>query len=388
MNFEYDEAQQKAVAAFRAFCDETVRPVDDLLESAGALESAAKIRANLRAVAGAGGLGWNFPKTVGGRGLSLLETVAYVEAVGQASPATLVALDSSVGLAAAAIAAYGNEDQKKRYLPRLLDGSLLGAFAVTEWEAGSDVAGIKTAAVREGEGWEVYGQKAMIANAPLADVVVFLAVTKAAATPPGLSLFVANKGTKGLVAGPPLETMGLHGLAVGEIQFEGCLLPAGALLGTENQGAAMLADLMAQAKITLAAGCVGVASRIAADALAYAGTRKAFGKPIFNYQEVSFKFADMRTMIDGARLLCQYTAWLRDRGDREVPELAACAKLFASESLTWIAQAGLAVHGGLGYLKKCAMERLYRDARYFEIGLGTSELQRVQIARAELDRYR
>jgi alkylation response protein AidB-like acyl-CoA dehydrogenase len=228
----------------------------------------------------------------------------------------------------------------------------------------------------------------MVANGPLADVVVFAAVTDAQASPPSLSLFVAGKGTPGMTLSAPLPTMGLSGVAVGEIHFEGCRLPADALLGAEHGGAAILDALHATARIGFAAGCVGVASRILNDCLAYSGTRKVGGKPIFNFQEVSFKLADMRTMIDGGRLLVQYAAFLHDRGDREAVSLAACAKLFAAESLTGIAQAGLSIHGGLGYFKKCAMERLYRDARFFEMGLGTSEVLRGRIARRELERYR
>ena len=389
MNFEYDAEQAGAIAEFRAFCEEQIKPVDASLEEKDAAEAARAVRENLRLIAGAGGLGWHFPKDDGGRGLSMAETVAYVEAVGAASAATLVSMDGSISLCAAAIRRYGTPEQKEKYLAGLLNGTLVGAFAVTEWEAGSDLGGIKTGATRIGDGWEVYGRKAMITNASVADVVLLLARTDAEAKGSGgLSLFLVDGDAEGLSASEPAATMGLAGSAVGEIAFEGVRLGKDALLGKENDGRRAFFELVSSAKITFAAGCVGVAWRIMDLALVYANTRQTGGKPIYKHQEVSFKIADMRIMVDGSRLLVQYAAWMADQGSREVPSLAACAKLFSSESVTWIANQGLQIHGGLGYLKKCAMERRYRDARFFEIGLGTSEIQRGLIADLELAKHK
>jgi alkylation response protein AidB-like acyl-CoA dehydrogenase len=268
-----------------------------------------------------------------------------------------------------------------------MEAEQVGAFAYSEEQAGSDMAAITTVARKDGETWLLNGAKNVVINAPIADVFLVLAYSeKDAGAEKGMSIFICNKGAEGLRIGEPIETMGLRGVPMAGISMNNCIA-AGILGGTPGKGYEQVTRILTMGKVGIAALCVGIGNACTEISVKHAKERTAFGKPIGLYQDVGFRLADMFTINDLGRMLALRAAWAINTGEYDADVLAACAKLFASEAATKIANWGMQIFAGHGYVAGSDIERFYRDAKFGEICEGASEIQRSMIARNELDRF-
>jgi butyryl-CoA dehydrogenase len=340
-------------------------------------------RENLSALARFGFTGLNFPEAYGGSGADLLTTTMASIELARACASTALSVGASLALCGYPILKYGSEEQRLRFLPRLISGELIGALALTEPGAGSDLAAIKTRAELRGDHYALNGSKTYITNGPIADLILVFVVTASVESTRKHSLMLVEGGTPGLIRGRKLEKMGVKGSPTSELFFEDCLVPASNLIGEENAGFPLLMKCLAYDRIGMAAFCQGIAKASLDEALAYATTRKAFGALIATFEEISFKLAEMKAEIDTAELMILRAAWLHDQG-LDVTSEASIAKLYASEAAKRAADYAVQIHGGAGYFREYRVERLYRDARLCEIGEGTSEIQRRIIARSIL----
>jgi alkylation response protein AidB-like acyl-CoA dehydrogenase len=297
-------------------------------------------------------------------------------------------VDGSVGIIVAAhtslcsnhISKAGNEEQKRKYLPKLASGEWLGCWSLTEAEAGSDAAGTRTIAVRDGDSWLINGSKSFTTNAHYADVCVGMAVTNRSAAQHGISAFILEKGTPGFRAGKKENKLGLRASATGDVIFTDCRVPESQLLGKQDEGFVDSLRILDGGRISIAALSIGMAQGAYDAALKYSKLRKQFGRPISEFQAIQHKLVDMATKLDASRLLTYRAATMLDSGKRVTRE-SAMAKLFASESAVWIANEAVQIHGGYGFIKDYPVEKFYRDVKLCTIGEGTSEIQRLVIAR-------
>jgi alkylation response protein AidB-like acyl-CoA dehydrogenase len=334
----------------------------------------------LRKMGELGLLGITTPERYGGLGLGTLDYVVMLEEISAADASHGTIMSVTSGLPQTMLAQYGTDAQKERYLPKLASGEWIGAFCLSEPHAGSDAAAITTRARKVEGGYELSGTKAWITSGGEAQVYLVMAKTEPSAGPRGVSCFVVEKGTPGMHFGKPEEKLGQHAATTTSVIFDGCFVPDEALVGPKGQGLVIALESLDGGRIGIAAQAVGIARAALEAALAYAGERRAFGKPIREHQGVAFKLADMATRVDAARLLTQRAAWLKDHGYRVTQE-ASMAKLFASETASFVTHGALQVLGGYGYSKDYPVERYFRDARVTEIYEGTSEIQRIVIAR-------
>ncbi len=326
-----------------------------------------------------GFLGFMVPPEYGG---SRADTVSYVLAVEElsrvcASTGIMVAIQNS--LVCQPIALFGTEEQRRRYLPDLASGKAIGAFALTEPEAGSDAASIRTRAVKDGDYYVISGLKHFITNGAIADVVIVFATVDPSLRHKGITAFIVEKGTPGFRVGREENKMGIRATNTSELIFEECRIPASNRLGQEGEGFRIALMMLDSGRIGVAAQAVGIARRAYEEALKYARTRQQFGQPIAQFQAIQWMLADMATRIEAARLLTIKAALKKDSGERYTKE-AAMAKLFASETAVWVTDRAVQIHGGYGYMKEYVVERLYRDAKITEIYEGTNEIQRLVIA--------
>src|SRR6516162_10991966 len=328
-------------------------------------------------------LGVIFPSEYGVAGLGYVDYVLAIE--------ELAAVDGSLGIIVAAhnslgtnhIFLAGNEAQKRKYVPRLASGELLAAWGLTEPGAGSDASNSRTTAVKRGDCYVLNGSKTFITNGRYADVVVVIAATDKSKGTHGLSAFVVEKGTKGFRAGKKENKLGLRASDTSELIFEDCAIPAENLLGEEGDGFIDAMRVLDGGRISIAALGLGMARGAYEAALHYSKQRKQFGKPISEFQAIGFKLADMATEIDAARLLTQRAAAMKDAGMKTTQE-SSMAKLFASEVAVRCANESVQIHGGYGFIKDYPAEKFYRDVKLCTIGEGTSEIQRLVIARQVL----
>jgi alkylation response protein AidB-like acyl-CoA dehydrogenase len=327
-----------------------------------------------------GFLGAIFPSEYGGAGMGYVEYVTIVEELSR--------IDGSVGIIVAAhcslcsnhIFAAGNEAQKKKYVSKLATGEFIGAWGLTEPSSGSDAGSARMTAARAKGGWILNGTKTFITNGHYADVVVALAVTDRAAHTHGLSAFIVEKGTKGFRAGKKENKLGLRASDTAELIFEDCFVPAENLLGGEGNGFRDAMKILDGGRISIAALSLGMAEGAFGAALKYSKERQQFGKPISEFQAVQWKLADMATEIEAAKLLTLRAAAMKDAGLKTTQE-SSMAKLFASEVAVKCANEGVQIHGGYGFIKDYPAEKFYRDVKLCTIGEGTSEIQRLVIAR-------
>ena len=325
-------------------------------------------------------LGVIFPPEYGGAGLGYVDYVLAIE--------ELSAVDGSVGIIVAAhnslgtnhIFLAGNEAQKKKYVPKLASGEWLGAWGLTEPGSGSDAGGARTTAVRKGDKWVLNGTKTFITNGSYADTAVVIAVTDKSKGTHGLSAFVVEKGTKGFRPGKKENKLGLRASDTSELIFEDCEIPAENLLGVEGEGFVDSMRVLDGGRISIAALSLGIARGALDAATKYVKERRQFGKAIAEFQGIQWKLADMATELDAARLLTQRAAVLKDSG-RTVTRESAMAKLFASEVAVRICNEAVQLFGGYGFIKDYPAEKFYRDVKLCTIGEGTSEIQRMVIAR-------
>ena len=326
--------------------------------------------------------GLTVPEEYGGLGVTMEEEVMVMLAMGQTSPAFRSLFGTTVGIGSQGILLDGTEEQKQKYLPRLATGELIASFALTEPDAGSDAASLRTSAVRDGDDYVINGTKRYITNAPHAGIFTLMARTDAADKGAGgVSAFIVEADTPGITIGPRDKKMGQRGAHTADVIFENCRVPADQIIGgREGQGFKTAMKVLEKGRIHIAAICVGVAERMQRDALNYAVQRKQFGQPIAEFQLVQAMLADSQAEIYAARCMVIDAARRRDEGVNVATE-ASCCKLFASEMCGRVADRAVQIFGGAGYIADCGIERFYRDVRLFRLYEGTSQIQQIVIAR-------
>lgn len=335
---------------------------------------------NIKKMAGLGLMGVPFPEEYGGAGGDTLMYAMAVEEISRACGSTGITLAAHVSLGTTPFYMFGTPEQKERYLKPLASGQKLGAFGLSEATAGSDAAGTRTTAVLDGNEWVINGSKNWITSGSIADTVVFTAMTDKSKGANGISSFIVEKGTPGFQYGKNEKKMGLRGSVTSQLFFDNLRLPKENILGQPNDGFKQFMQILDGGRISIGAMALGLAQAAYDAALAYSKERKQFNRPISDFQAIQFKLADMATQLDAARLLIYRSAWLKDQ-HKPFGKEAAMAKLFASEVGERICHAAIQIHGGYGYVEEYHVERYYRDIRLCEIGEGTSEIQRIVIAR-------
>lgn len=375
MEFELNEMQAAIRDAARKFARERLAP--------GARERDRKEifpKEEILEMASLGLMGVNVPEALGG---SEAGAVAYSLALSEiaAGDASAAVTMGVTNMCAELICAAGTEEQKRTYVPKLTSGEYLaGAFALSEPQAGSDPAAMATTAVRRGDRWILDGSKQWITSGDVAGVMVVWAKTSPEAGVKGISCFLVEGGTPGLHVGKPEDKMGLRASNTVPLLFEECEIPAGNLLGQEGEGFKWAMRALDGGRIGIASQAVGIGAAALEASVAYAKEREAFGQPIAGFQAIQFKLANMKTELEAARLLALRAAWRKDQGLRFTEE-ASMAKLFASEAANRVVAEAVQIHGGYGYVDEFPVERHLRDARVTTIYEGTSEIQRVVIAR-------
>ncbi|MGA3054442.1 MAG: acyl-CoA dehydrogenase family protein [Candidatus Korobacteraceae bacterium] len=325
-------------------------------------------------------MGTIFPTEYGGAGMGYVEYVTAVEELSRVDGSVGIIVAAHTSLCSNHIFLAGNEAQKRKYVPKLATGEFIGAWGLTEPGAGSDAGGARCSAVRRGNSWVLNGTKTFITNGRYADVAVVVAVTDKTALTHGLSAFVVEKGTKGFRSGKKENKLGLRASDTSELIFEDCEIPAENLLGQKGQGFVDAMKVLDGGRISIAALGLGMAQGAYEAALKYSKERKQFGQPISEFQAIAFKLADLATEIDAARLLTYRAATMKDAGMKTTLE-SSMAKLYASEVAVKCANEGVQIHGGYGFIKDYPAEKFYRDVKLCTIGEGTSEIQRLVIAR-------
>jgi alkylation response protein AidB-like acyl-CoA dehydrogenase len=338
---------------------------------------------NIRQLSELGLMGLPYPEEYGGGGGDCVSYAIAVEEVARACGSTALIYAAHVSLGCAPIYEFGSEEQKRKWLPRLCSGKGLAAFGLTEPEAGSDAGSTRTTAVLDGDDFVLNGSKMWITSGAIADVVTCTAKTDPQAGTRGISCFLVEKGTPGFIPGKNEPKMGLKGSVTSALSFENCRVPAGNLLGREGDGFKQMLVTLDGGRISIGAMALGLAQAALDEATCYAKERVQFGQPIAKFQAVRWMIADMATEIDAARLMVYRAAAMKDAGVRFTKE-AAMAKLYASEAAERAAFKALQIHGGYGYSREYPVERIYRDQRLCTIGEGTSEIQRLVIARSVL----
>ena len=338
----------------------------------------------VRKLGSLGYMGSIFPEEYGGAGLGYVEYAIIIEELSRVDGSAGIIVAAHTSLCSNHIYKAGTEEQKQKYLTKLSSGEWLGCWSLTEPEAGSDAAGTRTTAVRDGDCWIVNGSKTFTTNAHYADVCVGMAVTDRAAARHGISAFIFQKDTPGFRPGKKENKLGLRASATGEVVFTNCRLPGSQLLGKPGEGFVDSLRILDGGRVSIAALSIGMAQGAYDAALKHSKIRKQFGRPISEFQAIQHKLVDMAMKIDASRLLTYRAAKMIDAGKRVTRE-SAMAKLFASESAVWIANEAVQIFGGYGFIKDYPVEKFYRDVKLCTIGEGTSEIQRLVIARQLLN---
>jgi alkylation response protein AidB-like acyl-CoA dehydrogenase len=376
MDFELNEEQRLFRNMVREFAEKEIAP-----RAAGLDEKGGFPWENFRQMGELGMLGIPYPEEYGGSGGDLVSYAIAVEEVSRACGSTGITFAAQTSLSCGPLYYFGTEEQKQRYLTPLASGEKVGGFGLTEPEAGSDAAGTQTRAVLDGDEWVINGRKTFCTNGSVADVVVLTARSDPeAGGSRGISSFIVEKGTPGFRPGRDEDKMGLKGSVTSELIFENCRIPRKNLLGAEGEGFKQFLVTLDGGRISIGAMALGLAQAALDRAVPYAKERYQFGRPIASNQAIQWMLADMATEIEAARLLIYRAAWLREQGMRTTKE-SAMAKLFASEVAERAAFKAVQIHGGYGYTRDYEVERIYRDQRLCTIGEGTSEIQRLVIAR-------
>ncbi|CUJ06683.1 acyl-CoA dehydrogenase family protein [Achromobacter xylosoxidans] len=362
--------------AVRRFVHERLIPAEDELAASGQVPP--DIVAEMREL---GLFGLSISPDHGGLGLTMEEEVKVVFELGQTSPAFRSLAGTNIGIGSQAIVLVGTDEQRARYLPRLASGELIGSFALTEPDAGSDAMALRLSAERDGDHYVLNGTKRYITNAPIAGLFSVMARTAPERRANSISCFLVEAGTPGLIIGKPDKKMGQAGALTSDVVFDNCRVPASALLGgEEGNGFRTSMRVLDKGRLHISALCVGIADRLLRDAVKYATERKQFGQPIAEFQLIQAMIADSQAELYAARCMVLDAARLRDRGENTTMQ-AACCKLYATEMVGRVADRAVQIHGGAGYMSEYAVERFYRDVRLFRIFEGTSQIQQLVIAR-------
>ena len=325
-------------------------------------------------------MGIMVPERYGGSGLDMTSFATAIIELGRVDASVAITMAAHNSLGTLPLLLFGDEDQKKSYLPRLASGETLGAFGLTEPDAGSDAGSTKTKAVREGDEYIVNGGKIFITNAGEAGILSFTSQVIEEGNSIGIAAFIIPTDTPGLEIGKKEKKMGWKASDTRQLYFKDMKIPLSAMLGTPENGFKTFMKTLASGRISIGALSVGTALGAYEKALHYSKERNAFNKPIHEFQSIGFKLSDMATKIEASKLLVFHAAWLKDQG-KPINKEAAMAKLFASETAMEVTREAIQVHGGYGYVKDYDVERFFRDAKILEIGEGTSEIQRMIISR-------
>ena len=380
MDFRPTEEQTLLRRTVREFAETEIRP--HVREWDEAQHFPAELMPKLAAL---GLLGIQIPERYGGAGMTPIDYCICIEELARVDPAVALSVAAHNGLCSSHIHLFGTDPQKQTYLAPLARGEKIGAWALTESTSGSDAAGMRTTAIRAGSCWAINGAKAFTTHGRVGDVMVVMAVTDRAAGTKGISAFIVERGTAGMSAGKKEDKLGMRASDTSEVLFDNCRIPVDQLLGVEGQGFVNTMEVLDAGRIGIAALAVGLAQGAYEAALHYARERRAFGKTISSFQAIQWKLADAATRIEAARLLTYRAAYLKDKGERTTLE-SSMAKLYASEMAVRIADDCVQIHGGYGFVKDYAAEKYFRDVKLTTIGEGTSEIQRLVIARRLLAR--
>src|SRR5271156_402054 len=375
MEFDFTSEQVQLPKSVREFAEQEIRPHVlewdeeeifplDVIKKAGEL----------------GFLGAIFPEELGGAGLGYIEYSIIIEELARVDPSVGLIVAAHSSLCTNHIFVAGSDEQRRKYIPKLATGEWIGSWSLTESESGSDAGGMRTKAVKDGSCWVLNGSKVFTTNAGYADVCVAMAVTERAASQHGVSAFILEKGVPGFQFGKKENKLGMRASSTGDVIFTDCRVPESQLLGKQDEGFVDILRILEGGRISIAARSIGKDQGAYDAALKYSKLRKQFGRPISEFQAIQHKLVDIATKLDASRLLTYRAAKMIDAGKRVTRE-SAMAKLFASEAAVWIANEAVQIHGGYGFIKDYPVEKFYRDVKLCTIGEGTSEIQRLVIAR-------
>jgi len=375
MDFSYTPEQVHLREAVREFAEAEIAPHvlewdEEQIFPLDVIKHAGKL----------GFMGAIFPEELGGAGLGYIEYAIIIEELARVDPSVGLIVAAHNSLCTNHIYLAGSHEQKHRYIPKLAAGEWIGCWSLTEPEAGSDAAGTRTRAIKQGDCWVINGGKTFTTNAHYADVCVAMAVTDRGASQHGISAFIIENDTPGFHVGKKENKMGMRASATGEVLFNDCRVPESQLLGVRGEGFIDSLRTLDGGRISIAALAIGTAQGAYEAALKYSKHRQQFGRPISEFQAIQNKLADMATSIEAARLLTYRAGAMKDQGERVTKE-SAMAKLFASEIAVDVCNEAVQIHGGYGFIKDYPVEKFYRDVKLCTIGEGTSEIQRLVIAR-------
>jgi alkylation response protein AidB-like acyl-CoA dehydrogenase len=375
MNFELNEEQLQIKHSVREFAESEIRP--HVMEWDESQHFPEELRPKLAEL---GLLGVLFPEEYGGAGMGYIEYATIIEEIGRVCGSVGLSVAAHNSLCSNHIYTFGSEEQKQKYLVPLASGESFGAWGLTESQAGSDSAGTRTNAIRSNGGWKVNGSKNFITHAIACETLVAVAVTDKTKGNRGISAFIFDKSMEGFRSDKKENKLGMRASETASVVFEDCYVPDENLLGNEGEGFLQCMQVLDGGRISIAALAVGIAQGAYEAALKYAKDRQQFGRPIAEFQAIQFKLADMATQTEAARLLTLQAAAMKDAGQATTRE-SAMAKLFASEIAVRVAEESVQIHGGYGYTKDYPAEKYWRDSKLCTIGEGTSEIQRMVIAK-------
>ncbi|MFB7637466.1 acyl-CoA dehydrogenase [Peribacillus butanolivorans] len=374
MDFKFTEEQEMMRKMVRDFAENEITPHIEAMERG---EFPKKI---LHKMGELGLMGIPIPEQYGGAGMDFMSYIIAINEISKVSPTLGVILSVHTSVGTNPIVYFGTDEQKQKYVPKLAAGKLLGAFCLTEQSSGSDAASLKSKAVKEGGMYRINGSKVFITNGGEADVYIIFASTNPEKGSKGISAFIVEKGTPGLIIGKNERKMGLHGSSTVQVTFEDMKIPAANILGNEGEGFKIAMANLDSGRIGIASQALGIAEGALEHAVQYAKDRVQFGKPIATQQGIGFKLAEMATNIEASKLLVYRAAYLRSKGLNCGKE-ASMAKLFASRTAVEVTIEAVQVYGGYGYTTEYPVERYFRDAKVTEIYEGTSEIQRMVISK-------
>jgi butyryl-CoA dehydrogenase len=379
MDFEFSEEQKMVIDGARKFAEKELAPAVEELDAKQEVNLAA-----LKALGELGYLGMTVPEEYGGTGIGAVAYAGAMIEFSKVDAGTAVGVSVQNSLVNDAVSAFGTEEQKQAFLPKLASGEWMGCFSLTEAGAGSDPGSLRATAVRDGAAFVLNGTKNFTTNGSFADVIIAFFCTDREKGAKGISAFLITKDTPGFAVGKHEDKLGIRTSSTTELVFTDCRVPAESLLGPENRGLSVALATLDCGRVGIAAQAVGIAEGALGEAVKYAKERSQFGKPLAEFQGLQFMLADMALDVEVAKTMLYRVAWMKDTANRRFTREAAMAKLFASEMAHRVCHKALQIHGGYGFMKDYKVERLYRDQRITEIYEGTSEIQRLVIARALL----
>ena len=374
-NTELTEEQISIRDTIREFAENKIRPV--VMEFDESQEFPMEI---MRELGKLGFLGILVPEEYGGAGLGYIEFATIIEEIGKVDPSISLSVAAHNGLGTNHICRFGNETQKRKYLPDLTSGKKIAAWGLTESVSGSDAGGLRTTAEKKGDHYILNGSKTFTTHGTVGETLVIMAITDKSKGKKGISAFILEKGMEGLIVGKKENKLGMRASDTTQLTFENCKVPAENLIGKEGEGFIQAMKILEGGRISIAAVSVGLAQGALSATVKYVGERKQFGKHLSEFQAIQFKLADISMNVEAARLLTLRAAAMKDNGQPNTKE-AAMAKLFASEIAEKAASEAVQIFGGYGFIKDYPVEKFYRDVKLLTIGEGTSEIQRIVIAR-------